>query len=294
MKNERRHKLAQNSLARFIEKTINSAKEQSATIMLFVMVLLLAVGLFLAWQFFASKNKQGFYNDMKQLAAFNMAELDKKQIDDHIKSYITKYPSGVNNATVSLLIGDVYFTRASATLAEGKREKAIDHFETALGYYTTADMFPFKQQDSAERAVWGLAQSNAALAVLKEGDYMNAAKVSYERLCKTWPDGVRYELATERLNWLTRPIMVDFPAKYRQSDPVLFAPDLKIPEMTEPSDNIDTTIIPGDFQPPLDGMSTEGEMQEFDPALELPETPQDSKEPQNPEPVTALEPDVAP
>ena len=298
MKNERRHKLAQNSLAGFLEKTINSAQEHSATMTRLVLVLVIAVLLLLLWQTFASKNKRGFYNDMKQLAAFNTLELDEGQFDNTVKSYITKYPSGVNNATVSLLIGDIYFNRASATLAEGKRDQAIAHYETALEYYTTANKFQFKQQESAESAVWGLAQTNAALAALKEGgDYLVAAKSSYERLCKTWPDGVRYELATEQGNWLNRLVMAEFPEKYRQSDPALFAPNLNAPDLTQPTGDLDTTITPGDLQGNLqsllDRLGTESETQEYDPVLILPEpvnqeepvsqeTPQESEESLNP------------
>jgi tetratricopeptide (TPR) repeat protein len=294
MKNERRQKLAKNDLVNILENTINSAKEHSAIITRLVLVLVIAILLLLLWRMFAAKNKQDFYNDLKQLTTFNMSGLDGEQFDNTIKSYVTKYPSGSNNATVSLLIGDIYLNRATVALAEGKRDEAITHYETALGYYTIADRFQFKQQDSAESAVWGLAQTNVALAALKEGDYMDAAKSAYERLCKTWPDGVRYELASEQLNWLNRLVMANFPEKYRQSDPVLFAPDLHIPDMTEPIGDFDTTITPGDFQIDLqsllDRLATEGETQEFDAGLTLSEseepetheTPQDSGEPQNP------------
>ena len=289
MKNERRHKLAQNSLAGFLEKTINSAQDHSATIMRLVLVLVIAVLLLLLWQTFASKNKKGFYNDVKQLAAFNMLELDEGQFDNTVKSYVTKYPTGVNNATVSLLIGDIYFNRASATLAEGKRDQAIAHYETALGYYTTADKFQFKQPDSAESAVWGLAQTNEALAALKEGDFLTAAKTYYERLCKTWTEGARFELATEQLISLNRPNIDTFLVKYRQSDPVLFAPNMQTPDVTEPTGNIDTTITPGDFQGDfqslLDRLGTEGETPKFDPGLLLQE-PETQEKPQE-EPATS-------
>jgi len=267
MKNERRHKLAQNSLANFLEKTINSAQDHSATITRLVVVLLIAMFLLLAWQIFASKNKQGFYNDIKQLTAMSMSELDEEQFENTIKSSIVKYPSGVNNATVSLILGDIYFNRAYATLASGKRDQAIAHYEAALEYYTTADKFQFKQQESAESAVWGLAQTQDALATLKEGDFLDTAKSSYERLCKTWPDSVHYELATEQLNWLNRSVTAAFPSQYRQSDPVLFAPDLKIPDITEPFGNIDTTIAPGDFSLPFDILNPENDVQGFDAGL---------------------------
>jgi len=299
MKNERRHKLAQNSLASFLEKTVNSAQEQSATITRLVLVLVIALLLLLLWRTFASKNKLGFYNDIKQLTAINMSELDEEQFNNTVKSYITKYPSGVNNATVSLLIGDIYFNRAFTTLTEGKRNQAMILYETALGYYTTADQFQFKLQDSAESAVWGLAQTHAALAILKEDNFLDAAKNSYERLCKTWPDGVHYELATERLNWLNRSVMTDFPEKYRQSDPILFAPNMQIPDTTQPIGGLDTTITPGELQGDLlDPAVTEGETQEqqYDaglPELETQDAPQEesvtqeSEEQHNPEPDSA-------
>ena len=294
MKNERRHRLAQNSLAKFLEKAIHSAQGHSATITRLVLVFAIALLLLLLWRTFASKNKQGFYNDMKQLATFHMSELDEEQFDTTVQSYITKYPSGVNNATVSLLIGDIYFNRAFATLAEGNRDQAIARYETALEFYTIADKFQFKQQDSAESAVWGLAQTNAALAMLKGDNYLDAAKSSYERLCKTWPEGVHFELATEQLNWLNRRVMASFPEKYRQSDPDLFAPNLQVPDLTQPIGDLDTTITPGDFlgdfsgdlqsidlQSLLDRLGTEVETEEFDPGLTLPDEPASQEVPAN-------------
>ena len=303
MKNERRHKLSQNSLANFLEKSVNTAKENSATITRLVPVLLVSVLLLLLWRTFATTNKHGFSNDMKQLIAFNMSKLDEEQFENTIKTYVTKYPSGVNNATVSLLIGDIYLNRATIFRDAGKRDQAIACYEMALDYYSTADKFQFKQQDAAESAVWGLAQTNAALAALKESDdYLNAAKSSFERLCINWPDGKHYELATEQLNYLTRPSTVTFLSKYRQADPALFAPDLKIPDLTAPTGDLDTTITPGDFQVPPSFLSPESDIQEFDPGLpiteaigsETQETPQHSDEPQNTVSEPATEADAAP
>jgi len=271
MKNEKRKKLTQNSLAAFLEKNINNVKDHSSTITRLVFVVLIGVLIFMIWRNLDSRNKRDLFNDMKQLTAFNMSELNEEEFDNTIKSYVTKYPSGVNNATVSLLIGDLYLNRASATLSEGKRDQAIAHYETALEYFAIADKFPFKQPDSAESAVWGLAETNAALAALKEGDFLNAAKSNYERLCATWPDGVRYELATEQLNSLNRSGTAAFLVKYRQSDPALFAPNMQPRETTEPLGNIDTTMIPGDFQSPIGILNPDGETQEFDPDLTLPE-----------------------
>ena len=246
MKNERRKQLSQNSLAKYLEETVNSAKDNSATISRFLLVILIALVLFLAWKTFATKNKQGFANDIKQLVAYNMLALDEKQFDNVIKEYFTKYPSGENNATINLLTGDIYYNRASGYLSQGNRDKAIDDFEKALEYYTVADNFQFKQQDSAESAVWGLAQTNETLAALKEGTYFANAKDLYQRLCETWPEGAHFDLAAQQLDWLNRPVAVAFLEKYRTSDPVIFAPDMQIPGMTSPDGDLDRTIVPGE------------------------------------------------
>ena len=284
MKNERRQHLSQNSLARLLENNVNQIKDHSTTIMRLVLVILIAVLIFMIWRNFDTKNKRDFHNDVKQLATYDFSALDAEQFDIEIQKYVTKYPSGLNNATVSLWIGDIYINQAADALAKGERDKAVADYETALQYYTTADKFQLKQQDLAESAVWGLAQTNAALAALKEGDYFDAAKDAYQRLCETWPDGTYHELAAPQLDWLNRPVMANFPTQYRQADPVLFAPNMQTPETTEPLDGIDTTFTPGDidFQSLIDNyrpVDSDSETPDFDPDLTLPED-QESQEPQ--------------
>ena len=246
MKNERRHKLSQNDLAQIIENYVNTIKDHSVTIMRAIMFVLIAVLLFLIWRYFASGNMAVFHNDLKQLVAYNVSALSAEDFDKIILEYTTKYPSGENNARVSLVIGDIYINRASVALAEGNREQAIANYEAALKYYSTADKFPFKKQEQefAERAVWGFAQTNEALAALKEGEYLAAAKDAYERLCKTWPNSEHRENAAWQLAWLNRPVVGTFPAQYRQADPILFAPRMQTPETTSPA-GLDTTILPG-------------------------------------------------
>ncbi len=272
MKNERRHKLSQNSLARILENSVSQTKTHSATIMRIVMVILIAVLIVLVWRKFATGNRLDFYNDIRQLSSYNSATLDAKQFDNVAQDYLKKYPSGANHATISLLIGDVYFNQAFQALTEGKRDEAIAGYEKALEFYTTADKFNLKQQDLAESAVWGLAQTNESLAALKEGEYIVDAKGLYERLCKTWPDGAYHELAAPQLQWLNRPLAGSFLTQYRDADPKLFVPDLKTPETTGPLGNLDTTITPGDdIQSLLDRFQTEDGTPSFDPGLTLPE-----------------------
>jgi len=109
----------------------------------------------------------------------------------------------------------------------------------------------FDFNDLAENAVWGLAQTHEVLATLKEGDFYDAARDLYQRLCTTWPDGAFYELAVQQLDWLNRPVAETFPVQYRQADPALFAPKMQPQEITSPEGEIDTTITPGDFDTPL-------------------------------------------
>lgn len=286
MKNEQRQQRAKNDLAAILENGIDNLKDHSATIMRVVLVVLIAILIFLIWRNFDARNKRDFYNDVKQLAAYDFTAIDAEQFNTVINDYVKKYPSGANHATVSILIGDIYFNQASDTLAKGERDKAIPQYETALQYYTTAVNFQFKQnqQDLAESAVWGLAQTNAALASLKDGDYVTAAKDSFDRLVKTWPEGTYHELATERLEWLNRPVMGTFLAQYRQAAPELFAPNMQTPDTISPTGDMDTTITPGeiDIQAFLDNLNAEapdGEQPVFDPGLTLPEV-SESQEPQ--------------
>lgn len=295
MKNERRQQLAQNSLASILENAVNNLKDHSATIVRLLLVFLIAVLIFMIWRNFDARNKRDFYNDIKQLTEYDFAVLDTEQFNNVINDYVKKYPSGGNNATVSILIGDIYFNQAADALAKGDRDASITAYETALQYYTIADKFQFKknQQDLAESAVWGLAQTNIALAALKEGGFFAAAKDSFDRLCKTWPDGTYYELAAGQLEWLDRPVMETFLTKYRQADPVLFAPNLQTPETTSPLGGLDTTITPGDFdiQSFLDNLrqeSPDGELPVYDPGFTLPEE-QGSQEPQEQSQVTTVE-----
>jgi len=291
MKNERRQKLAKNSLATILENSVNNIKEQSATITRLILVILIAVLIVVLWRKFTTGNIRDFYNDKKQLIAYDMSVLDADKFGEIVNTYIKKYPTGVNNATISLLIGDIYFNYASGALAKGDREKAIANFEMALQYYTTADKFQFKQQDLAESAVLGLAQTNESLAVLQEGDNFTVAKVLYERLCKTWPDGAWQELASRQLDWLNRPVAEAFLEKYRYADPALFAQDMKTTETIEPGGTIDTTISPGEIniQSLIDNIQAErtgDEVPIFEPGLTLPEEqPQAEAQENVPEPV---------
>ena len=247
MKNERRQK--QNELAALIENGITKVKPQATNILRGVMLALICVLLFVIWRQFSSKNTLDFYNDIRHLNSFNLLTIDAEQFDSTIKEYTTKYPSGANNAHVSLLIGNLYFFKACESLGNGKRDEAIATFEKSLEYYTTADKFNLKQQDLAEKAAWGIAQTNEALASLKEGDYLATAIAQYERLCKTWPDGECTELATEQLQLLKRSGTSAFLVSYRNANPMLFAPDLQTPDITAPDGEIDRTITPGGFDP---------------------------------------------
>jgi len=273
MKNERRQK--QNELAAFIENGITQLKPQASNILRGVMLVLIIVLLFMIWRTFSSKNTLDFYNDVRHLSSFNLLTIDAEQFDSVITEYTTKYPSGANHAHVSLLIGSLYFHKAGEFRENGKRDEAIVTFEKALEYYTTADKFNLRQQDLAEKAVWGIAQTNDVLASLKEGDYLATAIAQYERLCKTWPDGECIELATEQLQLLKRPSTNAFVVSYRNANPMLFAPDLQTPDITAPGGGIDSTITPGGFdsgmilETPL-GDSTEIE---FNPGLIVEPTP---------------------
>ena len=267
MKNERRQQLAQNSLAKFLEETVASAKKNSAAIFCFILVILIGVLLFLIWKNFSMKNKQSFTNDIKQLVAYNISSLDEEELSRIVTEYSLKYPSGVNNVTINIIVGDIYFNRGFDHLSLGKREKAINDFEKALEYYTIAEKFQFKPQDSSESAIWGLAQTNEALAALKEGDYFDTAKDYYEISCKTWPEGIRFELAAQQLAWLSRPLAATFREKYRDSDPALFAPDMQTPDLTTPIEELDMSILPGDFQSLLERQGEEVETHEYDPGF---------------------------
>ena len=293
MKNERRQKQVKNSLATFIENSITQIKPQATNILHGVVIALICVLLFTIWRQFSSKNTLDFYNDVRHLSSFNLLTVDTEQFDSTITEYTTKYPSGANHAHVSLLIGNLYFLKSGEPLGSGKRDEAIATFEKALEFYTTADKFNLKQQDLAENAAWGVAQTNEALASLKEGDYLATAIAQYERLCKTWPNGVYTELAAEQLQLLKRPDTGTFLVAYRNSNPTLFAPDLQTPDITAPDGGIDSTITPGGFDPGLiletpSGDGTEVEVEpglttEPVPAPETAEAPQIVEEKQDTE-----------
>ena len=283
MKNERRQKQVKNELAAIIENGITQLKPQGANILRGVMLALIIVLLFMVWRTFSSKNTVDFHNDVRHLSSFNLLTVDAEQFESTITEFTTKYPSGANHAHVSLLIGNLYFLKAGESLGSGKRDEAIATFEKALEYYTTADKFNLKQQDLAENAAWGVAQTNEALAPLKEGDYLATAIVQYERLCKTWPDGVYTELAAEQLQLLNRPDMKTFMVSYRNANPMLFAPDLQTPDITAPGGGIDSTIIPGGFVDPgmiLETPSGDGTEVEFDAGLTTEPAPETEESPQ--------------
>lgn len=283
MKNERRQKKTQNDLAQILENGILRIKPHSATIMRSVMIILIFVLLFFVGQRLVTGNKTDFYNDVKQLTAFNMLTSDAEQFENVVKEYTTKYPSGVNHAHVSLLIGNLYFNKATDSLNNAKRNDAVAGYEKALEFYTAADNFHLKQQDLAENAVWGIAQANEALASLKEGDFQAVAIAQYERLCETWPDGVYKELAAEQLQLLQRPGMNSFMREYRNSNPSLFAPDMQTTDNTSPG-GLDTTITPGnvDFGSMFSIPENNESEIEFEPGLTVLDSEKPTTEPQEP------------
>ena len=289
MKNEQRKKNTQNELAQMIEGGIGRIKPHSAMIMRAIMIILIAVLLFLVWQKFAAGNRTDFHNDIKQLTnSYNLSTMSDEQLETLVTTYTTKYPSGANNAHISLLLGNICYNIGSTARTQGDREKAVAHYEKSLEYYQTADSASLKQRDLAESAVWGLAQSNEVLASLKEGKYSEEAVGAYARLLEKWPSGIYADLAKQRSDFLKRPGVAAFMTKYRESDAKEFAPNFQIPGSTEPSGDIDTTIIPGGFETGgLLGSPENNESEiEHDPGLTLTKP----EEPTTDEPATVSEP----
>ena len=247
MKKDQRQKRPHNDLAQILENGIEQIKPHSATIMRTIMFVLIVVAIFWGWQWLSAGNKADFFHDVMQLTNSSRRDLDDDYLENLVKTYLTKYPSGANHAHINLLFGNIYFNRAGMAREDGNRDQAVANYEKALGFFQTAHTFGLRQQDLAETAVWGLAQTNEALASLKEGDYFNDAIGYYNLLLEKWPSGIFSEVRQQQHTFLKRPGTMLFTEKYRLADARKFAPDFQIPGMNAPMDNIDTTMFPGDF-----------------------------------------------
>jgi len=229
MKKDRRHQLAQNSLAKWLEKNIEAIKPHSSLISRVVIGLLLVVLVFTVWQHFNRGNQAGFSQDLATAILFG--------VDDpsQLAPMLSKYPTGVEHAQFQILFAEVSLRQAEFQLTT-KREEAKENLKNAQESFQTALKW-LKSPEFQDRCHWGLARTHEVLAAVQEGNDLEEAQKLYEQLAGN-EKSVYYQLAKDRQEILNRswvPVFLASSQKFQPKDDLLpdFDPTIQPPETSE-------------------------------------------------------------
>jgi len=204
MKSERRHELEKNELAAWLNTAIEKIRPYSTAILggvLMVAIVVLAV----RWWGVISQQKSGdawgsYFN------AFYSGEPAPSEYDKIAEQYPATTVGQVAQLTAAdvrtAMACDQLFTQKS--LGQQELRRAVDDYLKVL-QHASNDMIQ-------QRATFGLARSKEAL-----GD-VDDALANYEKVVKTWPEGVYTGWAKQRIDDLKRRSSREFYDKFAKAE----------------------------------------------------------------------------
>lgn len=301
MKTERRHELQQNSLAAWLEQTIESIKPHATAI---TAVVVAAVAVVFVYYFFTTQRRTG------QLDAWNqyLAAVDQPGFDQ-LAEIGEQYSNAPVGYCAMLLAADRQL-QSGVNALFGDRTAAGQDLRMALDNYTRVAE-KAKDPILVQRGLIGKGYTEESLAY-DSAEYLRTAKETYEQYVEEFPEGIFTEQAQIRLNALGKPATASFydwfaeqGARNTESQESILGGDLDLDTLPDGPDSsspvfdpqFDTSVIEAEEGvTPEPDAATEEAMQEEsaeetpseEPASETPpaeETPA-SEEPSSEEPAS--------
>jgi len=191
MKSERRQDLAENYLARWISSLFEKIAPYQNIIYWTILSILVVVcvGMILS-RISASNRSKAWSEYLTALGTQNVEQLE---------GLLDVYTAGEVAARVRVSAGEIHL-REGCQLIFRDRNVAQETLEKALGLFLAADSLVSKGNELVEQVAYNLAQTYEVLAIVRtDQDDLTQAKQSYEKIVKTWSEGVYTKTAEERL-----------------------------------------------------------------------------------------------
>lgn len=208
MKSEQRHELQQNSLARWLEGTIEWCRMNAPLLVGIVLGILIVVG---GITYFRHRSESRAVDEWSEFFA-------AAQRDDTIKlqSIGTRYAADTPGQLATLLLADTALASGVELMSSDREEAEKKLNDAKTGYFDVRN----KSSDSLlkERATLGLARYYESVGMLEE------AIKEYQSLAKDWPNGPFSKLAEQKIEYLQFPSTQAFAKWYREHKPLPPAP----------------------------------------------------------------------
>jgi hypothetical protein len=204
MKSEQRHELQQNSLARWLEDTVEWCKLNAPLLVGIVLGVAVVVG---GYSYFRNQSETAAIDEWSQLFA-------ALQRDDSVKlqSLGKRYSGQTTGQLANLYLADTELA-AGVELMSTDRDQAEVKLNEAKNHYadvrqTASDALVL------QRAVFGLARYYETMGLLPE------AIKAYDTLVKDFPQGVFTEIAKRKVEFLQFPQTQAFADWYQKHKPL--------------------------------------------------------------------------
>ena len=210
MKKDRRHKLPQNDLAKWLEAKIEAVKANSSIIFTLLLGILLILTVYSAWQWLGKSNKAGFSQDVAVAVLFGSED------SEQLAQMLIKYPKGNEHAHFQLLAAEILVMQGERAMlsdrndAKTKLEKALEGLLTALAQANEPLL--------VDRIQWNTAKTYEILSAVREGNDLDEAKKLYEILAAK-DNSVFTQLAKNQLEAINRPWTTAFLTASRKYQP---------------------------------------------------------------------------
>lgn len=230
MKSERRHDLAENSLAKWLGSRLEQTAPYQSSIYWVIVVVLVVICVSMLWNRYSTSSQSKAWSEY--VSALNA------QDETQFQALIDNYPSGPIGVRARVSAGEMLLSNA-CDLVFTDREQALPKLEKALGYFLSAERLLFSPTgELAQQVAYDLAQTYEMLSYLRTGQGDGEKAIEYyEKNAELWPGSVFYLEASKRLELLRSPSgkrFTDYFATIREipgaaTSPVDFQVDPSLP-----------------------------------------------------------------
>lgn len=201
-KKDRRHELAENSLAKWLYSVLESLKPYQNHIYWTCIGILVVICIGMVWTRVFQSSRATAWN--AYLSAVDSRNVEKLQ------ELTGDYESGEVGVRIRLSLGEFYLNDACNLIMENKPE-AYEKVENALENFLQAKKLNKADHILGEQILFGLGQTYEIFAILRTGQGdVESAIDSYTNLVGNYPGGVFAEEAQHRIGLLQSPKTRDF------------------------------------------------------------------------------------
>ena len=208
MKSDRRHDLSENTLAKWLTKTLGKISPYQNHIYWSIIALLAIVCVGMIWGKVSHSNRGKAWGDY--LSAF-----ESQKVDD-LEALTQDYKSGEVGVRIRLSAGELLL-REGCDLVFTKKQEAQEKLEKALGYFISAKEIGTSDRLLNEQTQFDLAQVYESLAFVRSGQNdLDNAKEFYGKLVTDFPDGAYFLQANRQLKLLNNPSTIQMVGHFEQ------------------------------------------------------------------------------